>query len=588
MTLNMWLSIGTVAVVLSVLIFSSVTPHLILCAAMVFLMAVGVLSPAEALKGFSNPGVIVIGSLYIVATSLQRTGLLSYFINSLLGEPRTVRQAIVRLGIPVMSASAFINNTTIVAMLTPAVKEWAQKLDVSSSKFLIPLSYFAIFGGMCTLIGSSTNLILNGILIENGHRSLELFELGLIGVPVAIMSLVYLTFFAPKLLVDRKQQEQTWKNDPRQFTLEMVVADEGRVAGKSIAEAGLRRLPGVYLMEIHRRDKVIRAVDPEEILEIHDQLVFVGQVDAISDLQKISGLAPSTNQVFKIKSSQLDRIFAEAVIARNSPLIGKTIKESDFRRKFNAVILGVSRSGEKIDSRIGDIKLEAGDSLFLETTQTFMKDYRKSEDFYLVNQLKTEPLNKDKASIAALIFLALVMSVVFGFLEMVQAAPIAALLVLAFRCISEEQGMKSLDVTLLIGIASSLALGEALTKSGAASVIAEVLSNFTNQDPTYSLILVYLATIFVTELITNNAALVIMLPIALSMANALGVSSTPFAIATWLAASCSLMIPMGYQTNLIVYGAGGYKLRDFIKIGFPLSLLIAALVLKLVPMIWRF
>ncbi|HET9947989.1 MAG TPA: SLC13 family permease [Longimicrobiales bacterium] len=563
-------------------------PHQILVAGLGVLLITGVVDPATAFSGFGNTGLITVAVLFVVAAGLRQTGALAFIVQRALGRPKTVRGAQARLVVPVLAGSAFLNNTPLVAMLMPVVMDWCRTSGMRPSKLLLPLSYAAVLGGLCTLIGTSTNLVVNGLLVAAGHEGMTLFEIGWVGVPCALLGAVLLLAVAPKLLPNRTI-DLARPEDPREYTVEMAVTPGGPLIGRSIEEAGLRHLPGLYLMEIHRGQNIIPMVDPAERLEANDHLVFVGVVASVVDLQRIPGLRPGTKQVFKLGSHRAQRCFAEAVVSRTCPLVGQTIREGRFRNRYGAVVIAVSRAGQRVPGRIGDIELRAGDALLLETLPSFVDEHRDSRDFYLVSRLDGEgPPTTAQAPIALAILVAMVAVVALGLLTMLQAAFLAAGAMIVTRCCSEDTARRSLDWPLLLAIGASFGLAGALDRTGAAAAIAGGLVELGGPNPLLALAAVYVATTLASELITNNAAAVLMFPIALATAGQLGVSVTPFAVAVMIAASASFATPLGYQTHLMVYGPGGYRLWDFLKMGIPMDLLVWATAVTIIPLVWPF
>lgn len=554
------------------------------------ILIVGQVVPAqEVLVGFSNQGMLTVAALYVVAAGMKETGAIHFVVNKIIGQAKSIRRAQVRIMAPVMIVSAFLNNTPVVASFIPALEDWARKNQIAASKILIPLSYAAILGGTCTLIGTSTNLIVNGLLIDEASTdTIGLFEPGLIGVPAAIVGFLYLTIFAKKLLPDRGSGFDTFK-DPREYTIEMIVEEESPLPGKTVEEAGLRHLPGLYLVEIYRQDHIIAAVDPEQKLQANDRLIFAGVVDSIVDLQQVNGLKPATDQIFKLNSSRRERLMIEAVVSPTHPVNGMTIKRGRFRNKYDAVVLAVSRNGERIKEKVGDIRLKTGDTLLLEAHPNFLEQYRNSSDYYLISGVSgSNPPNYEKSGIAWSVLGVMISTVALGWLSMFQASFLAAALMVGMGCVRAATAKDYIDWSVLLVIAASLGIGSALQYTEGATVLAESFLSYTEGSPYLALAGVYLATWMLTEMVTNNAAAVLIFPIAISLAASFGVSYMPFVMTIIMAASASFSTPIGYQTNLMVYGPGGYKFTDFTKIGLPLNLIIAAITIFLVPKIWPF
>ncbi|MFN1835336.1 SLC13 family permease [Balneola sp. MJW-20] len=574
---------------LGLMVFTSYSIDMILLAGLAVLMVSGTLPVSEALSGFSNEGLLTVGALYVVAAGLRETGAVHYITQRVMGNTKTVKLAQLKIMSPVMLMSAFLNNTPIVAAFIPAIERWSKKTGIPVSKILIPLSYAAILGGTCTLIGTSTNLILNGLLIEEAStRSLGLFEPAWIGIPVAIAGFIYLFIFGDLLLPDRGSSMDTFK-DPKEYTIEMIVEDKGLMDGQTVDEAGLRNLPGLFLTEIQRGERIIPAVGPYEKLIGSDRLIFTGIVDSIVDLQKSPGLMPATDQVFKLDSPRKERKLIEAVVSRSNPVVGRTIKEGGFRERYNAVVLAVSRSGERIDQKVGEITLKNGDVLLIEAHPNFIKQYRNAGDFYLVSAIEdSAPVTYEKSGLAIISLIAMVVLASTGILSMLESAFVAGGFLLLTGCFRYSQAVESIDWRVLIAIGSALGLGAALQYSGVAESMASGLLGFATGKPFIALALTYLITWLLTELITNNAAAVLVFPIVLSLAQSLGLDFMPFAMTIIVAASASFSTPVGYQTNLMVLGPGGYKYSDFLKIGLPLNLMIGVITVSLVPLIWSF
>lgn len=568
------LTIGIVALVFVLLAFTAWAPDVILMLAVALLVLLQIVTPGEALAGLANEGMVTIAVLCVVGAGVQETGGIDWLAAKVLGRPKTARGAIARMMIPTTTLSAFINNTPLVAMLVPVLSDWSKKLGLSPSKIMLPLSYASILGGTCTLIGTSTNLVVSGQLAKaNGHE-IKMFDISPVGIPVAIIGCAFIVLVAPWLLPDRKPA-LSQLDDPREYTIEMLVPADSSLANKTIEEAGLRHLPGVYLAEIDRDGVVVGAVSPDERLRPGDRLVFVGVVESVVDLQRMRGLVPASDQVFKLSSPRATRCLIEAVVSNTFPLLGETIRESRFRTVYNAVILAVARNGERLRQKIGDIVLQPGDTLLLEGQPSFIEEQRNRRDFFLVSRMgDAGPADHDRAGYALAIFIGMVVLASLGWLTMFKASLMAAILMIATRCISVSSARRAIDLPTLLAIAASFALGLALEKTGAAAAVAVGLQSISGGSPLWVLAMVYFITLIATELITNNAAAALMLPFALNAAAALNVNFMPFVIVVMVAASNGFATPLGYQTHLMVYGPGGYRFSDFVRIGVPLDLLV--------------
>lgn len=573
---------------LLVLVFTRVAADAVFAGVLTIIIISGIIPASDAIEGFSNEGMLTVAALYVVAAGLRETGAIQFVIKNLLGNPGKVWKAQLRIIGPVMGMSAFLNNTPIVAAFIPALQDWARKFKMPVSKLLIPLSYAAILGGVCTLIGTSTNLIVNGLLISEKSVSLNLFEPAFVGIPLVIAGCTYLMFIGNRLLPDGSSALSSFE-DTREYTIEMIVREGSSLIGKKIEDAGLRNLPSLFLVEIVRDGAILAAVEPDEVLNAGDRLIFTGVVDSIVDLQHMNGLEPATNQVFKLDAPRRDRHLVEAAVSSTNPIIGKTVKEAEFRNRYGAVILAVARSGQRIQKKIGEIRLKPGDVLLMEAPRNFADRYNRSSDFLLVSTLaKNGAPDYRKSWIAMIILVLMVAAAAFSILSMFQASFLAALAMLITGCTTMGSARAGIDWQVLLVIASAIGLGNAMNLTGASATIAGSFIGMAGDNPYLALIATFLITQLLTEMITNNAAAVLVFPIAISVAEGLGVSFLPFIMVIIFAASASFATPIGYQTNLMVYGPGGYHFRDFLKVGLPLNLTVAVITLILVPLIWPF
>jgi di/tricarboxylate transporter len=525
----------------------------------------------------------------VVVTGLTETGAVGWIVQSLLGRPSSPINARLRLMAPVAAMSAFLNNTPVVAIFIPAVEDWAKRHRLAISRLMIPLSYASIAGGTCTLIGTSTNLVVDGLYTaRTGESGFALFELAWVGVPVVAVVLIYLITAGNWLLPRRAAAVDSYE-DVRQYTAEMLVPDKSPLVGRSVEEAGLRQLPGLFLVEIDRDGQVIPAVSSEEVLQAGDRLVFAGILDSVVDLQRTRGLIPATNQVFKLSGPRQDRCFVEAVLSDKCPLVGRTVREGRFRTRYNAVIIAITRHGERIRRKIGDIELQAGDTLLLECRRAFVEQQRNSRDFLLISQIgDTHPIDHRRAPIAIAIVVGMVAVVALGWLSMLKAAMLAAGLMILTRCTDGRTARRAPDWQVLVVIATSFGIGAALEETGAAAFLAGGLIGLAGGEPSLTLSLVFLAGAVLTSLATNNVAAVLIFPIALEAAHSMGVSPLPFVVTLMIAASASFATPIGYQTNLMVFNVGGYRFADFMRIGLPLTVLVGLVTVGVVPLVWSF
>jgi di/tricarboxylate transporter len=584
-----WLTLAVVMGCFAMMAFTRISSDIIMSAGLTLLLVTGVLLPGEALAGFSNQGMLTVAVLYVVVSGLTETGAVNWIVQNILGRPHSIRQAQARLMTPAAILSAFLNNTPVVAVFVPAVKVWARRNNLSLSKLLIPLSYASIVGGTCTLIGTSTNLVVNGLLVDQvGLPGLSMFDLAWIGLPIAVCVFLFVLMFSRQLLPDRKEP-LVHGDGMREYTAEMMVEEGSPLEGCSIEAAGLRCLPGLYLAEIERDGAILPAVEPLERLEANDRLIFVGAIESVVDLHSIHGLVPATNQVFKLDGARKDRSFFEAVVSGTCPLVGKSVREGRFRTRYHAVIIALARNGERLHGKIGDMVLRTGDTLLLEARPSFNDQQGRSRDFLLVSEVGGfHPPNHKSAPVALAITIGMVALAASGLLSMLEAALVAAGLMIVSGCTSGQVARHAPDWQVLVVIATSFGVGAALQKSGAAGVLADGIIGLAGGSPWATLVLVFAATALLTAIATNNVAAVLAFPIALSAAHHMNVDVMPFAITIMVAASASFATPIGYQTNLMVYNAGGYRFVDFVRIGLPLTLLVGLVTIGLVPLIWEF
>ena len=590
-----WLTLVIIAGMVVAMARNLAGPDMIMLGGLTVLMTVGVFTsdlptPAAAVAGFGNTGLITVAVLFVVTAGVTNTGAMQLIAAPLLGRPRSTLGAQLRLMPPITAMSGFVNNTPIVAMFMPVVSDWAKKSGLASSKLLIPLSYAAIFGGVCTLIGTSTNLIVSSLIASDAefHYELGFFEIGAVGLPCALVGIGYMLLVGRKLLPDRRPVFSEGA-DPRRYTVEMVVEPDGGLVGQTIEQAALRSLPGLYLVEIDRNGDVIPAPGPDHRLKANDRLVFAGVVESVVDLRKMRGLSPATDQVFKLNAPAAQRTLIEAVVSNSCPLLGQTIREGRFRSRYNAAVIAVARNGERVNKKIGDITLQLGDTLLLEAHPNFVNQQRNSRDFFLVSRIpESAPPRHEKAPMALGILGLMVLAVTLTPLSMLNSALLAGGLMWLTRCCTGSAARDSVDLQVLLVIGAALGLKPAVAQSGLAQGVSDGVLGLIGHHPLLALLGIYLMTNLFTELITNNAAAVLIYPIAKSTAEGLDVSLIPFVIAIMVAASASFSTPIGYQTNLMVYGPGGYRYSDYLRIGLPLNLLLMGVTIGLTPLIWPF
>lgn len=583
------LAILCVTITLAALVRGRMASDMAMAGGIALLVLTGVLTPGEAFAGFASPSIITIALLLVVSQGVIETGLVQWVGGAILGRGASVTVAQFRLMVPVAALSAFINNTPLVAMCIPLVEDFARRTRIAPGKLFIPLAFAASLGGVCTLIGTSTNLVVHDMWLKSGHEPLHLFDLAPIGIPVAVCGMVYIVV-AGRWLLPNSGREPLATADPRSYSVEMQVVGSP-VAGRSVEEASLRGLEGLYLSEIRRGDEIIAPVEPATMLADGDTLIFIGDVRAVVSLQKMRGLAAAADQTRKLVHARHRRFLVEAVVSDSSPLLNRTIREARFRNTYDAVVIAVSRNGERLtDIKIGSIELKAGDVLLLETQESFLAAFGESRDFLLVRRIEdSAPIRHERAPVAAAILAGVILVASFepfGF-KMLHAALAGACLMLLARCCTGPQARKALNVRLIFVIAGSLALGGALEKTGVAASLADTLLGLSAGNALLSLAALYLATFVLTELLSNATAAALVFPIAMGAASAGGFDPRYAALVVMVGASASFATPIGYQTNLMVQGPGGYRFADYMKIGLPLGLLVGGTALATIAVLMR-
>jgi len=570
-----------------VLVTEIVNTEIAIFSALILLLLAKIITIREAFAGFSNPGVISIALLFIVAGGLKSAGLMNALSQLMLGKNNSgLRKKLFRLTVPVTIASAFMNNTPIVAILLPSVKSWAEKHNISPSKFLIPLSYAAILGGTITLIGTSTNLIVHGLLIQNGYKGLGFFEITPIGIVVALVGISYIVLFAPKFLPERIKKLKHLSN-AREFVIELKVTAEFEDLGKTIEVAGLRHLKGLFLFQIERDGDIITAVSSKEKIKLNDRLFFTGLPETIVELQKRPGLQLVKDVDFELKNYDADKIKVfEAVISNTSPLVGKNVRESQFRTLYGGVILAIHRNGERIEKKIGDIVLKPGDTILVLAESSFYDKWYNSKDFFLVagsSSVDSKPVLQ--GIIAVLTLVGMIVSVVTGLLKLPVAAALAATVLVLTKVISPNKAREFVDFKVLLIIASAFGIAQAISNSGVARYFADLIIDFKSSLGVIGLLaaLFYL-TSFYNTIITSNATAALFFPIAMFLSKETELPLHPFAITLAIASAASFASPLSYQTNLMVYGAGGYKFKDYVKFGLPLQIFVG--IITVVSVYW--
>ena len=590
MSFEFWYTTAVLVIMSFALLREWIETELILFAALLALLAGGIIDLNKAVSGFSNQGMLTVALLFIVAGALQHTGVMRQISPAIFGKkPTGIKRSLFRILLPVTTLSAFINNTPLVALLIPAVRSWSEKTGLAASKYLIPISFAAILGGMCTLIGTSTNLIIYGLMLDFGMPGMSMFELSYIGVPIAVFGLLYLIFVGHRFLPEHKEFLHSFDNSTREFVIVLKVREEFSGTRKTVEQAGLRHLNGLFLFQIERNGRIIAPVRPDGLILVDDRLYFTGIPKTILELQKTPGLELLKDAHFDLKQYDSSTIHPyEAVISASSPLVGKNVRRSNFREKFDAVIVAIHRNGERLQSKIGDVILKEGDTLLLLARKGFYQRWYNSNDFYLISEADgVESKPRWQSWLSVLILIPMIILVVTRAIPIIFAASFAVFILLVTQTISREQARRSVDLRVLVIIAASFGIADAIQTSGLADFIAKGIINTTGVLGIIGVIAgIFIVASIYTNIMTNNAAAAIVFPIAFSAAQELGVDPRPFVITLAIAASTSFMTPISYQTNLMVYGPGGYKVKDFLKVGLPLQVIVSIVAISLIYFIY--
>lgn len=602
MTLESYIVLTVIIVMIVALAKDAMRPGLVLFSVAVFFMAIGIITPDEMVAGFSNKGMLTVGILFLVSEGVRHSGIMNKMAEiSLPKQKGSTSRMLLQLMLPISALSAFLNNTPVVIIFAPMIKKWAEKLKISPSKFLIPLSYATIFGGICTLIGTSTNLVVDGMMQDAGYSGLNMFELGKIGLIIALIGWLYIAFIGHRFLnSNEKDKPQHNRIDSKEYYFNLLVVPKSKYIGEVIRKGKMSENKNITIVSIERDNKTLLTQNERVILQENDKLLVCGFEENIESLLSLSGLEVITQGDLEkiMQSEDLQRI--EAVLAPRFPGIGSTLDEFDFYNRFKGIVLAIHRNGSNITSSLNSERLRPGDSLIILADKEFVENWNDSKMFFLVSSKgemeKPAKTYKIGWTLATLIIM-IAGATVGQYLPTVKGntpdmfffAAVAAVMMAVLKIFPPKKYSKAISWDVLITIASAFAISKAMLNSGAAQNVAHLAINSVKQmGPTAVLAIIYLITMIFTEIITNNAAAAIAFPIALSAATQLGVDPKPFFIAICIAASASFSTPIGYQTNMIVQSIGNYKFKDFLRIGLPLNFLAFILSVVFIPLIWKF
>lgn len=566
-------SLITLLIVIALLVKSMIEPTLAFFGLLVFYFITGLISSEDFLSSFVNKSIIILTLLIIIADVLSRTQITA-IINKFLG---IRKRNLFCIGMLVSFLSSFLSNTLVVQMFIKLLDNKGFK-----SKLLLPVSYMAILGGTTTLIGTSTNLIANGFMENMGLEPFNFFDFIYVGIPLVLAGLLYLTFFVNKVFKDKENEIIEEKQN---YFIEARVLNGSSLIGKNICENKLRNLESLFLAELIRNDKLISPVNPDEVIIEGDILVFAGDIENLNDLKKFDNI-----EIFEQRDDILNKNLVWAVLSHNSELVNKRIKDCDFRDKFNGAIVAVKREGENLKGKIGDISLKAGDQLIIAEGRFFEQTREIKNNFYLLSELKTIKKFDLKNSVFIFVSFILIISLsAFNVISLLKGLFVLLFIYLILNYISFKEARKNMNIKLIILLGSALGISKVMVTNGGSEIISDIVLTLSENIGVYgAFIVVYFLSLVLTELTLNASAVAIAFPIAFITATSLGVSPIPFIFAVTYGSSASFLTKFGYQTNMLVSGAGNYKAKDYIKLGLPLSIIYSIIVLTLVPVFFKF
>jgi di/tricarboxylate transporter len=599
MSADQYITIAILTLTFTLLIKSKIPPVAIFVGALTLTITFRLAPLDQSLKGFSNPGMLTIGALLMVAAGMYRTGAITLITEKLIGRPKSLLAAQAKILPPVAVGSAFLNNTPLVAMFIPVIRDLSKTCRLAATRLYIPLSFASILGGTCTLIGTSTNLVVAGMVIDFLAKSdpnapplrmIGMFDLTWIGLPATVAGIVFMMLSSRFLLPGPKETDAA-DEVRRLYGAEFMIPAGSSLIGKSLKEMGYFEAVGFELLALRRKNIQEVEITAETRLEQDDELVFSSELESLPDIWGTEGLEPLYgSSVHEISKERFSHRLVELVVSRRARALGRKIKELPLPESpIKASFIGISRGSGPIEGPMSQVRIKAGDLAVLEVGEPFFNENHRRQEFSLVRRLTGARIKRyDRAAYATLITIAMVVMVAFGWMTMLNAALLAAGAMILTGCMTFRQAGRSLEFKTLIIIASAIGLEAAVTGSGLSAKIADILGLIGGDNPCIALTVVFIGCIFMDTMITNVASAVFMFPIAMVMAGNLGVNGMPFAITVMVGASCSFISPMGYQTNLMVYGPGGYKFTDFVKIGIPMTVVVGIITIILAPMVWPF
>ncbi|MFQ5744027.1 MAG: SLC13 family permease [Acidobacteriota bacterium] len=592
MSLAVWIVLAVILAALVLWVWELWPVDLVAVCIPVVLVLTGVLEPSEAVAGFSSTALITVGAIFVVSAGLLRTGAVTFVGNRIIHYSRgDERRLLVLVMLTMATFSAFINNTAIVAMFLPIMLGLSREFDLAPSKLLIPMSFASILGGTCTLIGTSTNLLVHGLMLDAGLRGIGMFEISRLGLVLAAAGLAYMFLLGHRLLPDRGSVTAYLQGAQRgasEYMTEIQVLANSPLVGQTVQEVFSETHAEVRLLQVLRGEQVLWPPLEQVVIGPGDVFLLKGDVNELVDLYNKEGveLLPAL-RVEAARFAVKDMALGEVVITPNSSLVGRTLTEVQFRQHYGVSVMALQRHNVHLREQLINIRLRVGDVMLVMGDAEEIRRLATSDEFIALEGVQEVFVRKDKAPIALALVVGLVTLASFGLGSVMVLALAAAALMVITRCISMREAYDSINLSVLVLIGGAIALGKAMEVTGTASMLAGwVVGQLGVLGPVAVLSGIYLLTVVCTELMSNSAAAVLMLPLALSAAAALGVDPRPFAIAVAFAGSAAFSTPIGYQTNTLVYGPGGYRFLDFTRVGLPLNILLWILASFLIPLLW--
>lgn len=562
-------------------------------------MTFGLAAPEALLKGFANTGVLSVAVLFMVAYGMYSTGAIIIIVDILMGFPHTLNQTLTRILFPIGAGSAFLNNTPLIAMMIPVVRDITRTLGLSASRIYIPLSFASILGGATTLIGTSTNLIIAGLVtdylatgVSGGHHLQEIgmFTPTPVAAPTGIIGILFIILTVSRLLPEKTNQTNGKTPSKRLYEAKFIVSTSERINGKTLKEAGFARPMGFEIKTIYRPKTGKLTITDELQLQEGDSITFWTDSETLPHLWSKIGLK-TANQTFELSNDRHLHHLVEVIISPRNPAVGKTISQihSDKTSVFGGNLVAISRGGKPVVSENEGTVVRQGDNAILEVQDAFFYENRNEKWFKLIRRLRGFHIKRtDRAAVATTITACMIITVALQLLPLINAALLAVFAMLLTGCMDSRQAIKSIDFQTVVVLACAIGLESALTQTGLSGAIATVIESASGTDPYMALTVIFIGSIIMTNIITNPAAAAFMFPIAINLATDIGVCLMPFVIVLMLGCSYAFINPAGYQTNMMVFKPGGYSTRDYIRTGFPLTIIVGVSTLILTPIFFPF